>query len=217
MDAALKTFFTKVQTGVVTDAMYLLGLEGWTTGIFPARPEERIFGKAFTVQGMRIRSKEEPNYTIYDFADKWEEDDVLVVDGLGERCSLMGENIAHFCQSRGISGVVLHGCCRDYSQIRDLDLPVFSMGPAMELKNKRFKFGAFDVPVNIAGAQVRPGDYILGDGDGVLVMPADRLADIKYQCEMIEEVETEMEEAIRNKLPVAELKRIMARKKSLRK
>ena len=217
MNAELRNFFTKVQTGVVTDAMYLLGLEGWSTGIFPSRPEERVFGKAFTVQGVRIRSKDEPSYTIYDFAEKWEKDDVLVVDGLGERCSLMGENIAHVCKGWGLSGIVLHGCCRDYSQIRDLDLPVFSMGPAMELKNKRFKFGAWNVAVNIAGAQVRPGDYVLGDGDGVLVLPADRLEDIKYQCEMIEEVELEMEEAIRDKRPISELKTIMAKKKSPRK
>lgn len=217
MDTALRAFFETVQTGVVTDAMYLLGLEGWTAGIYPFRPEERVFGKAFTVQGVRIRSKDEPNYTIYDLAELWEEGDVLVADGLGEPCSLMGENMAHVCMYWGLAGVVLHGCCRDYGQIRDLALPVFGMGPAMELKNKRFKYGAYNVPVNIAGAQVRPGDYILGDIDGVLVMPADRLGDIRYQCEMIQQVENEMEEAIRQKRPVAEIKAIGAKKKAPRK
>lgn len=217
MNDELKNFFNKVQTGVVTDAMYLLGLEGWTTGIFPLKPEKRVFGKAFTVQGVRIRSKDEPNYTIYDLADKWEAGDVLVVDGLGERCSLMGENMAHVCQVWGLSGVVLHGCCRDYSQIREMELPVFGMGAAMELKNKRFKYGAYNVTVNIAGAQVRPNDYILGDADGVLVIPAERLSDIKYQCEMIEEVETEAEEAIRKKRPIPEVKEILAKKKNPRK
>ena len=217
MDAALRAFFETVQTGVVTDAMYLLGLEGWTTGIYPFRPQERVFGKAFTVQGVRIRGKEEPNYTIYDLAELWEEGDVLVVDGLGEACSLMGENMAHVCMYWGLAGVVLHGRCRDYGQIRDLEMPVFGMGSAMELKNKRFKYGAYNVTVNIAGAQVRPGDYILGDIDGVLVMPADRLEDIRYQCAMIQEVENEMEEAIRQKRPIAEIKAIGAKKKAPRK
>ena len=217
MDAELKSYFSKVQTGVVTDAMYLLGLEGWTSGIFPSRPEERLFGKAFTVQGVRVRSKDETSYTIYDLAELWEKDDVLVIDGLGERCSLMGENMAHVCRVWGLAGIVLHGCCRDYGQISDLDMPVFSMGPAMELKNKRFKYGAYNVTVNIAGAQVRPNDYILGDVDGVLVIPAERLSDIKYQCEMIEEVESEMEEAIRNRRPMTEIKAIVAKKKNPRK
>jgi regulator of RNase E activity RraA len=217
MDVELRKFFNKVQTGVVTDAMYLLGLEGWTNGVFPFRPEARLFGKAFTVQGVRIRSKDEPSYSIYDFAEKWEKDDVLVIDGLGECCSLMGENVAHVCKNWGLSGIVLYGCCRDYGQIRDMDLPVFGMGAAMELKNKRFKFGAYNVTVNIAGAQVRPGDYVLGDIDGVLVMPPERLEDIRYQCEMIEEVEAEMEVAVRNKRPISELKAIIAKKKYPRK
>ena len=213
MDEKTKRFFEQVQTGVVTDAMYLLGLEGWMTDIFPMRPEERVFGKAFTVQAVRIRSKDEPNYTIYDLAELWEPRDVMVIDGFGEKCSLMGENMAHTCQYWGLAGVILHGRCRDYGQIRDLELPVFSMGPAMELKNKRFKYGAYNVPINVAGAQVRPGDYILGDIDGVLVIPGDRLEDIKFQAEMIMEVEEEMEAAIREKRSIAEIKAIAAKKK----
>ena len=90
----VRKFYETVQTGVVTDAMYLLGLEGWMTDIFPLRPESRVFGKAFTVQAVRIRSKDEPNYTIYDLSEKWEEGDVLVIDAFGESCSLMGENMA---------------------------------------------------------------------------------------------------------------------------
>jgi len=87
----------------------------------------------------------------------------------------------------------------------------------MELKNKYFTYGAYNVTVNIAGAQVRPGDYILGDIDGVLVVPADKLEEIKYQAEMIMEVEEEMEQAIREKRPYKELQQIIAKKRSLRK
>ncbi len=217
MEKKIKDFFSTVQTGVITDAMYLLGIEGWTTDIFPMKPEARIFGKAFTVQAYRIRSKDEPNYTIYDLAEKWEEGDVLVIDGLGEKCSLMGENMANTCMNWGLSGVVLHGRCRDFGQIRDLEMPVFCMGAAMELKNKRFKYGAYNVTVNIAGAQVRPGDYILGDIDGVLVIPSDKIEEIMFQAEMIMEVETEMEEAIKNKRPISEIKAIGSKKKTLRK
>ena len=217
LDEKVRNFYETVQTGVVTDAMYLLGLEGWMTDIFPLRPESRVFGKAFTVQAVRIRSKDEPNYTIYDLSEKWEEGDVLVIDAFGESCSLMGENMAHTCLYGGISGLILNGRCRDYGQIRDLPMPVFGKGPAMELKNKRFKYGLYQVTLaNMAGAQVRPGDYILGDIDGVLVIPGDRLEDVMYQCEMIMQVEEEMEEAIKIKRPVAEIKAIAAKKKKPR-
>lgn len=217
MDEKVRAFFETVQTGVVTDAMYLLGLEGWMTDVFPMRPEKRIFGRAFTVQAVRIREKGEPNYTIYDLSEKWESGDVLVIDAFGESCSLMGENMAHTCMYSGLHGVVLNGRCRDYNQIRDLEMPVFSKGAAMELKNKRFKYGMYQVTLaNMAGAQVRPGDYILGDVDGVLVIPSNRLEDIMYQAEMILAVEAEMEEAIKNRLPISEIKSIAAKKKKLR-
>ncbi len=214
MTKETREFFENVQTGVVTDAMYLLGLEGWMTDIFPFRPEERIFGKAFTLQAVRIRCKDEPNYTVYDMSEKWEEGDILVIDAFGESCSLMGENMAHTCMYGGLGGIVLNGRCRDYGQIRDLEMPFFGKGPAMELKNKRFKYGLYQTTLaNMAGAQVRPGDYILGDIDGVLVIPADRLEDVKYQAEMIMEVEEEMEQAIKEKRPVSEVKAIGAKKK----
>ncbi|MBC8577469.1 RraA family protein [Yanshouia hominis] len=217
LDENVRKFYESVQTGVVTDAMYLLGLEGWMTDVFPLRPEKRIFGKAFTVQAVRIREKGEPNYTIYDLSEKWEAGDILVVDAFGENCSLMGENIAHTCMYGGLNGVVLNGRCRDFGQISELEMPVFGKGPAMELKNKRFKYGMYQVTLaNMAGAQVRPGDYILGDVDGVLVIPSDRLEDIMYQAEMIIEVENEMEDAIRNRCSVAEVKAIASKKKKAR-
>ena len=209
-------FFCTVQTGVVTDAMYLLNLEGWSTDIFPLRPEARVFGRAFTLKAVPIRSKDEPDYTIYDLKDKWEEGDVLVIDGMGEKLSMMGENMAHYCMYGGLAGVVMYGRCRDYGQIRDLKMPVFGMGPAMELKKGHFKYGAYNVPINLNGAQVNPGDYILGDVDGVLVIPADRLEDIKYQAEMIQEVEEEMERAIKAGAGLEEIKKIAAKKKALR-
>lgn len=110
----------------------------------------------------------------------------------------------------------MYGRCRDYGQIRDLEMPVFGMGPAMELKNGHFKYGAYNVPVNLGGALVNPGDYILGDIDGVLVIPANHLEAVKYQAEMIQEAEEEMERAIRAGAGVREIQAIAAKKKTAR-
>ncbi len=209
-------YFKTVQTGVVTDAMYLLGLKGWTTDIFPLRPEARVFGRAFTLQAVPLSSKEQPSYTIYDMKEHWKEGDVLVIDGMGLKLSMMGENMAHYCMYGGLAGVVMYGRCRDYGQIRDLEMPVFGMGPAMELKNGHFKYGAYNVPVNLGGALVNPGDYILGDIDGVLVIPANHLEAVKYQAEMIQEAEEEMERAIRAGAGAREIQAIAAKKKTAR-
>jgi len=209
-------FFQTVQTGVITDALTRLGLEGWMDDVYPMRPEERLFGKAFTVKLSPVRSKDEPTYTFYDLYDKFEEGDIVVVGGDETKCSLSGENLAHLIMYAGAGGMVLNGRCRDYGEIRDLPMPVFCKGPTVRLRTKYQKFTDYNVKINCAGAQVWPGDYILGDIDGVLVIPADRIVDVMYQAQGIQEMEAEMEAAIKRRAPREELKAIIARKKVIR-
>lgn len=216
LDKKIRDFFLKVETGVVTDAMNLLKIQGWTTGIHPFRPEERLFGPAFTLLGTTPKYIGENDYTLYDLAETWDEGDVLVVDGRAGNYSLMGENMVHVAQYWGLGGIVLNGRCRDYAQIRDLDIPVFGMGPAIALKKGKLRYTAYNVPVNIAGVLVNPGDYVLGDLDGVLVFPSRYAEDIMYQCQMIQEVEKEVEDAIRKKRPLSEIKTIVKKKSVLR-
>lgn len=216
MNNKIKEFFMKVETGVVTDAMNLLKIQGWTTGIFPFRPEERLFGPAFTLMGTQPKYDGEKDFTLYDLADYWNEGDILVVDGKAGPYSLMGENMVHVAQYWGLGGIVLNGRCRDYAQIRDLDIPVFGIGPAIALKKGRLRYTEYNVPVDISGVNVNPGDYILGDIDGVLVFPSRYAEDIMYQCEMIQEVEAEVEDAIKKKLPLNVIKSIIKKKSTLR-
>jgi regulator of RNase E activity RraA len=163
-----------------------------------------------------VRSGSEPNYTFYDLAGKWNEGDIIVVGGESSDASLMGENVAHICMYAKAGGAVLNGRCRDYAEIRELEMPVFCQGPTVRLRTKYQKFTQFNVPVTCAGAQVFPGDYVFGDIDGVVVFPADRVDDIIRQAEMILEVEQDLEEAIKNGRPMSEVKNILKRKKQPR-
>lgn len=213
MDRATQEFFRAVPSGVVTDAMLLLGLEGWTTGILPLRPGSKLFGPAFTVQAAGAGV---PNYSIYELSALWKPGDVMVIDGLDAECALMGENMAHRCQYEGLAGLVLNGRCRDCAEIRALDLPVFGRGPAMRLRKGLLDFSACQVPLQLAGARVAPGDFLLGDEDGVPVFPAGRAGDIHRQARMILEVESRMEEAMRLRLPAEEIAKIAGRKSAPR-
>ena len=77
----IKNFFLNIQTGIVTDAMVMLGLEGWMNEIFPMNPDHRIFGRAFTINLAPVRNSDEPNYSFYDLAGKWNDGDIIVVGG----------------------------------------------------------------------------------------------------------------------------------------
>jgi 4-hydroxy-4-methyl-2-oxoglutarate aldolase len=207
------TFLSSIQTGVITDAMGLLGLEGWMEDIFPANKSSRLFGRAVTVQCTPVRDKDERTYSFYEIVDMCQPGDIIVVDGMGTTGRLMGDNMAHAAYYKGIGGIVLNGRVRDFGDISAIDMPIFSKGPAMRPVTHELKYTAVNVPIICAGAKVLPGDYIMGDIDGVLVFPADRVDDIIYQAKMILEVEKEMKKALRDRVPLEKLLEIGKKKK----
>ena len=96
--------------------------------------------------------------------------DVLVVDGRGgtER-ALAGEIMMRYCISRGFAGVVVEGCMRDSDAVREMDFPVYCKGitPQGPYKNGP---GELNVPVCVGGQVIRPGDILVGDRDGIVVI-----------------------------------------------
>ncbi|MBI1218641.1 MAG: 4-carboxy-4-hydroxy-2-oxoadipate aldolase/oxaloacetate decarboxylase [Rhodobacteraceae bacterium] len=97
--------------------------------------------------------------------------DVIVVSNGGSRMgALWGDVVTHYCQIRGIAGAVIDGPARDSLQISELGFPVFASVISVSHPEKRGP-GSVNVPVSVAGVTVNPGDLILGDADGVLVVP----------------------------------------------
>ncbi len=97
--------------------------------------------------------------------------DVLVVDGGGSRdFGPFGDILASACQQRGIAGLVIDSTVRDLAGIQELGFPVFCLGtnPSATVKTDP---GKIDVPVNCGEVDVSPGDLIVGDEDGVVVIP----------------------------------------------
>ena len=95
---------------------------------------------------------------------------MIVVDAGGAGPAVWGELATHSALQKKISGVVVWGAIRDVSEIRKLHFPVFCrmvMPSAGEPKG----FGEINIPVTISGIRINPGDWILGDDDGLMVIP----------------------------------------------
>ena len=100
--------------------------------------------------------------------------DVLVIDGKGDRtCALMGAIMINQCKAIGIAGVVMDAAARDLDELRQLGLPVFSVGANPNGPTK-FVPGRVNWPISIGGIAVNPGDLIVGDADGVVVVERER-------------------------------------------
>jgi regulator of RNase E activity RraA len=91
--------------------------------------------------------------------------------GASGRIAPWGELLSTAARARGAAGVVMDGLTRDVRAIRDMKLPVFAGGIGPLDSKGRGKVMAIDVPVEVAGARVVPGDLVFGDADGVVVVP----------------------------------------------
>ncbi len=124
--------------------------------------------------------------------------DVIVVDGKADQtCALTGALMANQAKAVGIAGFVIDAAVRDIEEIRELGFPVFSVGsnPCGPTKSVS---GRLNWPVSVGGIAVNPGDLVVGDADGVVVIERDRaeslleLAEKKVAAEnkRLEEIRT---------------------------
>lgn len=161
--AALVESLGKLPCANVADAMDRMGV---AAGIGPVWPGARISGPAYTVW-----TRPGDNRVVHEALDSAEPGDVLVVNGGGD-CTraLIGELMAIRACKRHLAGFVIDGAVRDREALMDLGLPVFARGvsPAGPYKHGP---GWQLCPVAIGGVCVLPGDIVLGDGDGVVVVP----------------------------------------------
>jgi len=134
------------------------------------RPRMKLAGPAFTVE---VRPGD--NLMIHAALALARPGDVLVVDGKGDRtAALMGTIMMTAARQLGLVGVVLDGAVRDSLEIDEMDFPVFSVGTNPNGPTKEVG-GRIGHPVSVGGVTVHPGDFVIGDGDGVVVVERDRL------------------------------------------
>lgn len=207
-------FLKNTETGAITDAMNLIGVDGWMNDIYPVSSDMKICGRAFTIQFSTVRDKEQKTFNIFEVLDMCEPGDVVVVSAHSTG-STIGENIMHALANQGLAGMVLDGRTRDSSVIATMKTPHFSCGPAIKLA-PNFKITAVQVPVSCGGMIVEPGDYIVGDCDGVIALPQARINDVIYQTEMVAKVESELEQALNNHVEMSGVAKISQKKKSPR-
>lgn len=204
----------KANTGMVNDALALMGIEGGIPGIRPARgcEEAKIVGRAATVLFGAPRP-ESPKLNMYQTIRDTPAGGVLVIDGKGMDAHFTGDNQGECAKRQGLAAMVVYGGARDIAGYRAMGMPLYCTGSATVDKPSTIQVIGYNVPVEAAGVTVRPGDIIVADEDGVVCIPDEALPEFMKKLETIFEVEGAMERAIASCAPVDEIKAIIARKK----
>jgi 4-hydroxy-4-methyl-2-oxoglutarate aldolase len=131
--------------------------------------------------------------------------DVLVADARGfTDAGAWGDILTFAAQKAGIAGLVIDGAVRDADEIVTMGFPVFAKGLSIRSTSKLYK-GTVGRPINIAGTVVNNGDIVVGDRDGLVVVPADELDESISLAELRERKEAEFRRKINEGLSTVEL------------
>lgn len=172
--------FERVDAGVVEQAAAfpssiladVAGRRGALHGrIAPLAPTMRFAGPALTVE---VRPGD--NLMIHAALAVAKPGDVILVDGKGDVSSaLMGEIMSQQAVALGVVAVVIDGAVRDAEAIRELGFPMYAAGLNPNGPTKSVA-GRLNHPISIGGVTVKPGDLVVGDGDGVTVIEREKAA-----------------------------------------
>jgi regulator of RNase E activity RraA len=200
--------FEAIYTAALADILDARGLHGQVLppSIRPLEPGMRLAGPAFTVSGRPAQTES------YDAALR----KVLTMLGevpaghvaiyaCGQDVSAhLGELSVTSLKARGAAGCVLHGGCRDVRFILEEGFPVFCSHVAPDDSTYRWELEATQVPVTIGEVRVEPGDWVVGDDDGVVVVPRGIAEDVLAEAEQKAATESEIRVAVRDGMPPLE-------------
>ena len=181
--------YRELATGNICDAMGRYG--SMSASIRPILNQCKMVGPALTV---KIYPAD--NLMLHKATEVAKPGDVIVVDAGGyPDMAILGDLLCLVCKTKGIEGIVLDGGVRDIEGIRELGFPVFAKGviPVGPLKDSP---GSINIPIHCGGVSVAPGDLIVGDTDGVAVIPKARIQEVLEKGRAIVEKEEKMRERI---------------------
>lgn len=183
-DKTLLADMYKVSSATASAKLHQLGIRHtFMQGIVPRYPDRKVVGSAVTLQFMPQREDilsgiqqeyVEKDSALWHVMEVIEADDMLCVQAFGDPYTgVLGEMLIGYFKNRGGTGVIVDGYIRDWPRVKELNVPIWAKGvtPNYASQSNLFPW-AHSVPIACAGVLVLPGDIIIADDDGVVLVPA---------------------------------------------
>ena len=192
-----------VSTATLTTQLFKRGLrnvflQGVAPLVKPAKGTPNMVGPAFTLRNIPAREDidhvgvfQDPDHPQRKAVESAPSGSVFVQDCCGERSvASTGSILTTRLKVRGVAGMVSDGCVRDSGTIGDIGLPLFCAGASAPLNLAKHHAVDMNVPIACGGVAVYPGDIVVGDVDGVVIVPrhlAEEVARDATEQELLEE------------------------------
>jgi regulator of RNase E activity RraA len=192
--------YKKLYVPAVADVLDSLGLwhQVMDAEIKPLRLTDKIAGVAFTALGRSERSEDRSIRLGAKMVDHLSPHDIAVFDCADDRTvGHWGELLSNGAIARGATGAVVDGGMRDTAAVLDLEFPVFHRFRLPRDAKGRWNVVDMQQRVVCGGVPVSPGDFIVGDCDGVVVVPRELATEVLIESETTVKVESEIRDRVR--------------------
>ena len=207
-DARYRGRLDKLATSNLSDALDKLGLRGAVVGIVPQWGRTRVIGRAVTIRMTAAGAVPTQAHLGVDAIGASERGDVIVIDNRGDlHNNCWGEILSMGALQRGVAGVVVDGAVRDVDACEVFGFAVHARGTVPMTARGRIVQEAWNIPVRLGDVPVRPGDIVMADVNGVVVVAAEHLERVLAVAEEIHAKETRMVEALRAGRSIVEVDR----------
>jgi 4-hydroxy-4-methyl-2-oxoglutarate aldolase len=192
----------------LSDAMDLLGIRGAVIGIRPLFDCPKVIGRAVTIKMTATGLIKSKTHLGIEAIASAEAGDVIVIDNRGDvHNNCWGEVLACAAKVKGVAGVVVDGAARDLDACREMAFSVYARGAVPITARGRIMQEAFNCMIRLGDVQVRPGDVIVGDINGVVVVCQERIEDVIREAESLMEKEEQMKADLLAGMDVLEMDR----------
>jgi 5-oxopent-3-ene-1,2,5-tricarboxylate decarboxylase / 2-hydroxyhepta-2,4-diene-1,7-dioate isomerase len=181
----LRAQLNSVSTATLTNQLQRKGIRStFLSGLSPIKPGQRMLGYAHTLRYVPLREDLNSEYTSGQNAQRraiesMEPDEVLIIEARGvPDAGTFGDVFAMRAMRRGATGVITDGAVRDTPAVAELDIPVYHLASHAATFGRMHMPLEHQVPIACAGVFVMPGDIIVGDGEGAVVIPPSLVVEI---------------------------------------
>jgi 4-hydroxy-4-methyl-2-oxoglutarate aldolase len=199
VDSRIVSQFLNVSVSNISDALDRLGIEGQPSGILPVNPTHRIAGPAATLKLVPAGRGGESTVTgTLRAIMKGGAGAVLVVDASeNPQVNSVGGVAGATAKHLGLAGAVTDGVVRDVDEYKIYGLPVYARGIDQKSVRGRSSCAGYGIEVELGGVRVRPGDFIVSDENGTVVVPLEKIAEVLAFAQKVKATEDGVIAAIR--------------------
>ena len=204
--AELRQRFLALATSNVSDALDKVGIRGAVIGLLPMYDCPKIVGPAVTIKVTALGVEKPKTHMGVEAIAMAEAGDLIVIDNRGDiHNNCWGEILSLGAQKKGVVGVVVDGAARDIDACKEFGFPVYAKGVVPLTARGRIMQESVGQPIRLGDVLVRPGDIVMADINGTVVIPREEMLEVLQAAESIFAKEMEMLNDLRSGMSLTEV------------